>query len=179
MFVWQDPKGPAEIKDYDFNWTKDLGADTIASASAEFVDERTADLVIEDDSGFSGVTSKVWVSGGTAEQTALIRGTITTTGGRTFTEVGVLLVGEEADPASASLLQLQADLIVLKDARLAMLTGTSVKEVWRDGRRMVYNVASVGDLDRAIAAYEGYITAAEDAVSPPTKRRMRALSVRF
>lgn len=181
MFIWEDPKAPAELKAYSFDWSTDLDeGDTIASCSAEFVDGfNGGGMVIEDDTDVVGTLTKVWVSGGTASNTARIRGTAVTTGGATLTEIGLLVVAEESDPANATLLQLQADLASLKAARLSALTGTAIKEVWREGRRIVYNVASVADLDRAIGIYEDYVADAQAEVTPPTRRRMRALSVRF
>jgi hypothetical protein len=90
----------------------------------------------------------------------------------------LLTVAEAVDPAIQSLDDLKADLIRLRSARISMLTGGQVKEVWREGRRIVYNVASVADLDRAITLYEGLIADAA-AAEGTTKKRFRALSVRF
>lgn len=177
MFQWEDPKGPSELKDYVFDWTKDLGADTIQSCSAAFVDGYSAGLSIVDDTDFVGVYSKVWLSGGTAGETARIRGTVFTDGGRTFDEVGILVVAEPSDPATLPLSQLQADLVALKSARISLLTGGQIKEVWREGRRIVYNVASVGDINDAIAEYAELIAAATAPANTP--RKFRALRVRF
>lgn len=178
MIVWEDPKNPTEVKDYAFDWVKDLGDDTISSCSAALLAGNDGGLTIEQDDGYDGTLSFVWVSGGTAGLKALIRGTIVTVGGRTFTELGMVNVSETVDPTTDTVEDLQADLAKLKSARLSMLTGTGVKEVWRDGRRIVYNVASMADLDRAIRLYEDYILKAQ-VVTGASNGRFRALSVRF
>ena len=178
MFTWTDTKSPAEVKDFPFDWTLELGSDTIASASAEFVPGQDADLTIDAADTFSGALSYVRLSGGTAGQQALIKGVVVTAGGQTLEEIGVLTVAETVDVATDALTDLQADLEKLKTARIQMLTKGGVKEVWRDGRRLVYNVASLKDLNDAIALYEGLIIDA-GAAAGTVKKRHRALSVRF
>lgn len=176
MFTWEDPKDPAELKDYSFDWTTDLGTDTIASCSAALVAGYDSGLTIVDGTTFSGKLSKVIVSGG-IEGFALIKGHILTTAGNHHYDTGKLIIAA-SETLTSTPTDLAADLATLKSARLELLTTGKIKEVWRDGRRITYNVASVADLERAIATYEGYITDAQTAAGTANKR-FRALSVRF
>ena len=179
MFVWENVKNPTEVKRYAFEWEDELGEDAIQSASAELMASYGAGLTIVDGTQFDADKglSYVKVSGGTAGQTARIQGTIVTTGGETITEVGFLTIAEASDPLTSDLQDLQADLRALEKARITLLTGTQVKEVWREGRRIVYNVASVADLDRVIQEYRNLIAAkASEATGKP---RFRALRPRF
>ena len=67
--------------------------------------------------------------------------------------------------AEQSLASLEADLASLRTARVELLTGGQVKEVTREGRRLVFNVASAKDIDEAIRDIEGRIAALEAEAS--------------
>lgn len=174
---WDAPKDPSELKDYSFDWSGDLGDDTIASASAALVAGAEAGLTIVDGNDYSGELSTFWVSGGTAGQTALIRGTIITAGGRTLEKTGVLRVVDSADPAQTKLDRLQADLEALQSARITLLKGDAVKEVARDGRRLVKFQPSIPDINNAIALLEREI--ADLTATTNGTRRRRALTLSF
>lgn len=79
--------------------------------------------------------------------------------------------------AEQSLAELEADLDALRTARIAMLQGQQIKEVTREGRRLVFNVASAKDLTDAITELEGRIAALNAATSG--SGRFRALKPRF
>ena len=73
-------KQPADVLDYDIDYTDWLGSDTIASKTV------TADDGITIDSSAitgAGTRVKTWISGGTTATTYKITVTITTTGGLT------------------------------------------------------------------------------------------------
>lgn len=182
MFTWDNVKNPTEVKRYAFDWSEELGAsDAITSAWAQPLDGFGGGITITTDSEFSGKLSYVTVTGGTAGQTARIQGTVVINSGeQTLTEVGYLVIAEASDPATSTLQDLQADLARLRVARVEALTGTQVKEVWRDGRRIVYNVGSVADLTKAINEYQVLVDAAVAAAAgTATRPRFRGLSVSF
>lgn len=181
MFAWENVKNPTEVKRYAFDWSEELASgDTIASCSAVLISGFDAGLTIIQSDTFDGAFSYVKVGGGTAAQSARIAGTVVTVNGETLTEVGVLTIAEPSDPATSELQDLRADLVALRKARITLLTGGQIKEVWRDGRRLVYNVASLDDVTKAIHDYESLIAVAEAAAaSTTTKPRFRALRPRF
>jgi uncharacterized protein YukJ len=177
MFTWDNVKNPTEVKRYAFDWSEELGpADTITGASAVLVDGFGGGLVIEQSNQFEGKLSYVKVSGGTAGQTARIQGTIAINGGdQSATEVGYLVIAEASDPTTSTLQDLNADLIALRKARIQALQGGQVKEVWREGRRVVFNVGSIADLNKAILEYETLI---ELAVAQATSNKPRFRAIR-
>lgn len=73
--------------------------------------------------------------------------------------------------------QLEADRAAIAAARLKFLKGEAVKEVARDGRRLVMHGASLADFDSAIAAIDREIATLTAETSGV--RRRRALSVNF
>lgn len=78
--------------------------------------------------------------------------------------------------AEQTVAELETELAQLRAARVEILTGGQVKEVWRDGRRITYNVASLGELNNAIRDTEARIAAQE---STSSSGRFRALKPRF
>jgi len=66
----------------------------------------------------------------------------------------------------------------LVDARTSLLTGQAVKEVWRDGRRIVYQGASASDINTAIAQVDSDIATLDSSVGA-SRPRYHALSVSF
>jgi hypothetical protein len=89
------PKDPVEVADFEVDWTDKLAGDTIETSS--FSLQTAAGLTIESEDKTAN-SATVWLSGGTAGQTATIVNTITTAGGRTLEEV-VNLAIVAADPA--------------------------------------------------------------------------------
>lgn len=78
----------------------------------------------------------------------------------------------------ATLAELQADRAAIVAARLSFLKGEIVKEVARDGRRLVHATPTrLSDFDEAIAAIDRDIAAL--TYTADGTRRRRALSVGF
>lgn len=61
----------------------------------------------------------------------------------------------------ATLAELQADLVVVRQARLDLAGGNRVDEVWRDGRKIVSGSVTLDGLTALIAIYEQDIEKAE------------------
>lgn len=72
--------------------------------------------------------------------------------------------------------ELTAELAALRTARTELLTTGGIKEVWRDGRKVVYNSASLKDLNDAIADTEARLAAVS---ATNAGGRYRALRPRF
>lgn len=73
-----EPKTPAEIKDYQFDWATELGSDTISDSSWAADD---AALTVNSDSN-STTSATVFLGGGESGQEYKVTNTITTGGGR-------------------------------------------------------------------------------------------------
>ena len=71
-------KDPADVLDYEHDWTPWLGGDTIATSAWTPPDGITVDSDTHTDT-----TATVWISGGEAGKSYRITNHITTTGGRT------------------------------------------------------------------------------------------------
>lgn len=78
-------KDPDEVLDYAHDWSARVGSDTISGTPTATVDDESG-LVIDGTSTASGVQT-VWVSGGTANKTAIITLRLNTAGGRTYEEM--------------------------------------------------------------------------------------------
>lgn len=86
MITWP-AKDPLEV--LDFAWTVPLDSgDTIASRTASV----SAGSITIDSSAVSGSSVVLWISGGAADEVALVSLTATTTNGRTFREAASLPV---------------------------------------------------------------------------------------
>lgn len=72
--------------------------------------------------------------------------------------------------------ELVADRLALRNARTQLLGGTLVKQVERDGRKLVMATPTVENITDAIAELDRQI-AGLDQMEDPTVRRRRALSV--
>ena len=77
--IWPS-KDPDEVLDYEVDWTKRLDGDTI-STSAFTVPTGT---VVVDSSSTTTTVAKVWLSGGTLDETCEVLNRVVTAGGRTF-----------------------------------------------------------------------------------------------
>lgn len=75
-------KDPDAVLDYDADWTTWLGTDTILTSSWTITP--TGQLAVQSDSiNAAAKITKVWLSGGAAGSTYLVRNRITTVVGRT------------------------------------------------------------------------------------------------
>jgi hypothetical protein len=89
MLVWSN-KNPAEILDYDLDWSPRLVADTILTSTWTLVATDGA-LTINSNSFVTNRT-KVWVSAGTLNYNYILQNTVTTANGDTLVERVVLPV---------------------------------------------------------------------------------------
>lgn len=90
MLVWTGGKEPAEIADYDIDWSGRLGSDTILT-SVWAITVGDGVLVINSNS-FLPTRTKVWLAAGTAGVVYTLKNTVTTVNGDTLTEEVQLLV---------------------------------------------------------------------------------------
>lgn len=75
--------------------------------------------------------------------------------------------------------ELEALRTSLVNARTSLLTGQAVKEVWRDGRRVVYQGVSVAEINDAIDQVDVDIAKIDAGTGSTTRPRYHGLSVRF
>lgn len=57
--------------------------------------------------------------------------------------------------------ELQADLVELRQARLALARGDRIKDIWRDGRRIMKSEVTLQQLTDLISIYEQDLAAAQ------------------
>lgn len=81
------PKDPADVADYQIDWSALLGTDTIASSTW------TATGFTINSNSFTDTTATVWLAGGAAGVQS-ITNRITTAGGRTFERSATMTVAE-------------------------------------------------------------------------------------
>lgn len=134
MKTYGEPKDPNELKDYECDWSDKLGeGETVVSQVVSFVD---AAGTTNPTNSISSPYSRVWLAGGTSGQRAVYTILITTSGGRTLeASFGVNILDSAAVPTDLE--NLQADLVAVKDAIRRLMAGEFVKDVSRDGRRIV------------------------------------------
>lgn len=82
-------KDPNAVLDYTLDWTKWLDGDTLSSATFT-----VPNGVTKDDESNDTTTATVWVSGGTAGTSYVIRCRVTTAAGRTEDRSFTLLVDD-------------------------------------------------------------------------------------
>lgn len=75
-------KDPLEVLDYSIDWTNALGTDTISSSTWSVQD---GGLAVQS-SSFSAKQTIVWLTSGVAGTTAVVKNTVTTTGGRVLVQ---------------------------------------------------------------------------------------------
>lgn len=73
-------KDPGEVLDYQIDWSALLDGDTIDSSTFDVL----SGSVVVDSSSIDNVTTTVWLSGGTLNETCTVENTIETVIGRTF-----------------------------------------------------------------------------------------------
>lgn len=76
----------------------------------------------------------------------------------------------------ATIEELQADRATLMAKRAALLAGELVKEVWRDGRRLIFGAPNLADFDKAIAAIDTEIAGLTNEAAGRPRRRAITLS---
>jgi hypothetical protein len=90
---WERTKDPDESVDYTFNWVNQLSTDIITGSSYTYTaDPDNTPLVIYNTT-FTDTVATLWTSGGTEGTDYYITNRITTLGGRTLEQTGLLKVG--------------------------------------------------------------------------------------
>ena len=175
---------PSETKDFTYDWSPRLGdGETVASQVVTFI--QTGGTTNPSNSLASPV-SRVWLSGGTHGQRVIFTILATTSGGRTLdAALAVDVVDNAIGPALDAPLE-GMDILSLKQARadvwnaiLAAARGERIKEVWRDGRRVVKDNMSVADLKSTLAMLDLMLAEAEHAAGLTSTPRRTAIGVRY
>lgn len=174
---WQRPKDPSEIVDYAHDWSADLGEDTIVSSVWEAVQAAGTALQA---ASTAGARTRIVLTGGIDGQIAMWLNRITTAGGNVLEQAFRLrIVDAAAMPATPDRrAELEADLESVRKARLEFITTGVIREIWRDGRRIVRGTPRrVEDYNAAIQSIQADL----DALPLPEgqRRRFRALRPRF
>lgn len=146
MEIYAEPKDPTELKDYEFDWSAQLGdGETVSAPVVTFID---AAGTTNPSNTVTTPFTRVWLAGGTHGERAVFTVRVTTSGGRTLeVALGVNIVDSvTGETVPTDLENLQADLVAVEDAMRKFMAGESVKEVWRDGRRIVRNSPTYRDL---------------------------------
>lgn len=130
-------KDPDEV--LDFSWTVPLDdGDTITGTPTASVLAGTVSLGAP---SVAGNLATVVISGGQPSENAIVKMTAQTAGGRTFVEEFLLKIAAvSAVPTDAD--NLRADIAKLNQALMNLATGQTIKEVWRNGRRIIYGVVT-------------------------------------
>jgi hypothetical protein len=82
MLFWP-PKDPSEVLDYDINWAPRLGTDTITTSA--WIIPAGISLITSNPS-FIAQRTKIWLAGGIAGQTYVLRNDIVSAAGITAYE---------------------------------------------------------------------------------------------
>lgn len=71
----------------------------------------------------------------------------------------------------ATAAEIAADLVDLRAARMSLAKGERIKDVWRDGRRLIFSEISMDELNKLIKIYESDLEAATAAEAGRQRRR--------
>jgi hypothetical protein len=136
----------------------------------------------------SGTISRVWLSGGTHGGRAVFTVAVTTSGGRTLERAfGVDVVdnaigvdtAEDDYLATLALPALREMRASIWTALSASIAGSRVKEVWRDGRRIVRDNMGVKELREMLAMIDRTIAEVEDDMGMSRASRRRAIAIQW
>jgi gpW len=165
--VYDEPKDPTELKDFEFDWGPQLGAgETIVGQSFAFVDAAGATSPTQT---WTGNISRIWLAGGIDGQRSIYTINVNTSGGRQFeVALGVNIVDSNRVTSDAD--TLRGYLAEAKIKRHDIALGKSIKEVWRDGRRVIYEGMSLASIDAYIRQLESEIAMAENVAAGTPKR---------
>jgi hypothetical protein len=132
--IYGESKDPNELKDYEFDWSAQLAdGETVVSQVVSFVD---AAGTTNPTNSVSSPYSRVWLAGGTSGQLAVFTILATTSGGRSIeAALGVNILDSVTVPTDIQ--GLQEDLVAVNAAIRRFMAGEVIKDVSRDGRRIV------------------------------------------
>ena len=85
-------KTPNEIKDYSFDWSKDIEGDTITGGSSTWSISPSTATIAQSSVASSGTLTTVWLSGGVIGQVYQVNNFIVTAAGRDLSKTFRLLV---------------------------------------------------------------------------------------
>jgi len=175
LLTFDETKDPNEIKDYTYDWSEQIGeGETIASQIVSLV--ASGGAAIEADSVASPI-SRVFFSGGTDGQMIVFTIRAQTSGNRTLEEgFAINIVDSVRMPTDAE--NLRADLAVVDASMRKLMAGEFVKEVSRDGRRIVRENPSFAQLTAHREWLVAAIGAAEAAETGLRRRRAITLAYR-
>lgn len=176
---WPVSKDPDEIIDLVHDWSARIGADTIAEVVAtEIAPAGTTQPVAV---SFTPSTTTLWLSGGDVGATAIYTVRVTTTGGRVLEESFRVAIIDSAvvDATPTEIESLKAALVDVRAAILRLASGEQIKEVWRDGRRIVKVTMTYNQLRDLEAAYLARIAELEASAAYPGRRRRFGIPVAF
>lgn len=172
MQIFDEPLDPSETKDFAFDWSLQLGeGEVIASQVVTFI---TAAGTTSPSDSASDTVSTVWLKDGNDGERATFTVRITTSGGRKLeVALGVNIVDSLSEPvAETDIERLTREIAECKAQRINVASGNAVVDVWREGRRVRKNVASLKDLNDLIRILEGELVLAKgDAGVVATPRR--------
>lgn len=172
MKIYGKAKDPNELKDYEFDWSAQLKTgETVVSQVVSFVD---AAGTANPTNSLVTPFSRVWLSGGVSGQRAVFTIQATTSGGRTLEQAfGVNILDSVIVPTDLE--TLQADLVAVDAAIRRFMAGETIKEVWRDGRRIVRDNPTYRDLLNHRDHLKREIEAASSALNGRSRRTPVAL----
>lgn len=173
MKVFAEPLDPSETKDFAFDWSPQLSAgETVSAQVVTFID---AAGTTSPSNSVATPISRVWLTGGTHGARVIFIIRVTTSGGKTLEEsFGVNVVDSVLGPvAETDVERLTREITECKAQRVKVATGGGVVMLWRDGRRVSYQIASTDNLNNLIRVLEGELAAAQAAagIVPATPRR--------
>lgn len=170
MRTFEETKDPSELKDYQFTWASQLDdGETVTGQTVTIVD---AAGTTNPANTLATPVSRVWLQGGTHGGTVVFTIQVTTSGGRTLEEAfSVLIVDSVIGGIPTTLDDLRADLAAVNAAIRKIVAGEMVKEVWRDGRRIVRENPSYDMLMRHKAELERKIEEEGNLADTGKRRR--------
>lgn len=171
MQIYPETKDPSEVKDYLYDWSDRL--DTGEMISAQTVTMVDAGGATSPSATFSGAISRVFLASGTHGSRVVYLVNVQTTGGKTLEEsfgvdiVDVILGGTAETPVT----ELERMISEAKAQRHAAALGNAVVDVWRDGRRIRKQVATIEELNAYIRVLEIELAEATRVAEGKPKRR--------
>jgi hypothetical protein len=170
--AYADVKDPASTRPYTFDWAPQLGDGvTLESVNAVMVSAAGCSFV------GTASFSRVYVSGGTPGQECVFEMTVATSDGpeEIVWAFGIKIADAAVKPTEVD--ELRADLALIKQVIRNHVAGTSIKEAWRDGRRIIRESVSIKDLLALRDQYERDIEQAERVAAGKPARR--AIPIRW